>query len=1330
MRPIFGSPVRASDVQGLTSAQGEKTFIRLCGTLVVSAIREATGDLAAPEWTERTVPDRGVDGKYEAPPHLLEAGGLVGPGRNVYQVKWRNVVARPSRTVIRELRRELTGALRDLMLRNGSLPDRYVLMVNVDLSRSDRASLSEALRKDCPEYGDRPLIIWGAAELAAAINTRPDIRHAFFSDGIFCTPQVARHELRTRYEAVGWPAHFVGYDAQLSALREFAAQRGGRLLVVTGPPYSGKTRTVLEALQGVEASVVWASDPSRVTEDHFRALDVPPNGTLAVVDNCDPDQLVRLERWARSRASLKTILISRWFLRLPDVPVVTVDRLSGTEPLALLDQLAHLIPYPVQDWILRIAGDVPGLIIYAEAARRDQPDRPAASSVSLQPREMIRELLREALLRDLSTNELEALQVLAILPQIGTDDDVRDELAAVAHTLDRDQLRVRQAIPVLEERHLLLRRGRFVEVVPELLGITLAAEVTKASGPRIRALWRELPPAAQARLVKRLVSLSDDADVGCVLDHILSPTGWFPTLDDLGALSSLFRMVAHGRPPAALAALQRLLEGLDGNALRNLVAGDLRRDIIWTLEALARHRDTFPELAELLFRLAEGENEHCSNNATGVLRDLFHWRHPEVGASHGTRIAVLRKMAHAPSPTKRALAAEAAAGAIPWYKTFLLHPVETLSPPEVPTTLKAFGDLWRFQGDILSILRELTDDNDPSVRKTAFDKIQPTIREIVRVLPLDETLHHLAEACFDALESLATPNLPDRQRAALRGTLDLIQHDLDKRVEEAPEGISLGNPVTLVKKHLERVRALLTDQSFEGRLKRWVGPRAWGDEDADLEAAGQGAANPSLEHISRLGAEACKKPLLLTEALFDWLLTDEAEHAWAFFIALGESDADNVWLTALTKRLGTPSGPRAFGYYVHGLARRRPDQVESILDSLSLENPAHTRAALAVIFALRGTPRRVNRLLSLVDRRLASPADVLRGIGFEWTHDLPAEDFSALISRLDDGTTETTRGIVEVLSTRLVFTKAMPDAIQEVAWQVLARSVQNGHHGFAHSWDRLASWLAACQPDRFLELLPDLVRGPSTSERQDVLDVLMDHAEVWKVLQERDRCGLILALLRIQLQRGDAPFWVCWCLERFVDPDTDAQTVLDFATRHGEAGAIAVVGVLNADRDSFWSIAAALLHAFPESERLASRLSSRAHTTGVVAGSFAPTWRQRLDKAVGLLNHRDPRVSNWARRVVDMLEELIASHEREDQERFVWDYRIPRRQLEEVLERRDSADRLWALRRILSRARTKDVLDLLTLEDIQEGLSIADLPEADRRKWEAYLAHWSQRPRE
>jgi hypothetical protein len=1328
MRPVFGEVVTASDVERLTSEAGEKAFVRLCATLIASAIGEAVGDFAVPNWSERiNVPDRGVDGDFGAPSTLLEAGGLVGPGRNVYQFKWRRLGTRPAKSVIQEVKKSVTGAVRDVLSKGDAPLNRYVLMVNLDLSRSDHRALAEVLRKDCPEFEGRPLIIWGAAEIAAALNSHPHIRHAFFSEGVFCTLGTALEELRVRYEAVGW-AEFVGYGDHVRSIQDFVKKPGGRLLLVTGLPYSGKTRMVIEALKTQAARVAWASDPSPVTEDHLRALDTPSGGSVAVLDNTDADHLETFERWARSRSHLKTILISRQSLAMPDVPVVKLEGLSDQDAGALIGQDSQKLPHLMKDWISRLGGNNPGLILYALAAQRELPERPMLEMERGKARWVIGALLRKTLLASLAPNELEALQALSILPQVGTEDHAKDELATIVDVLKRDEVRVRQAIPKLEEKHLLLRKGRFVEVVPELLANELASEVFKVSKEVVAQLWLRLSDPARNRLLRRLLGISDNPDIATLFDEVFSETGWFRTLDDLREQAHRFRLIAQASPTAALRALQRLLRDLDASTLRDSIAGDLRREIVWSLEPLALRAGTFSGAADLLLRLAETENENIANNATGVFLALFHWHHPEVSVPHSERIDFLNQTVGSNSPARRILVARAAGRAVAGEATFFLHHGESMSPPEGPARLRTWGDVWEFHASILKILRQLLKDPEREVRETAFHAALESVREMVRLSVLEDGIRSLAEECFETLKDLAGRELSLGERSELRTTISLIEEDIRGSANEAAHAGRGHEGASVVQDKLKSIRLILEDESFEGQLKRWVGPRAWGDDNVDVEAADRGETEPSTRRISELAAKACENPRLLGAASMDWLMTDEAEHAAPFFIALGGLDSAGVWEDPIIEKLGTLNGPWAFGWYVKGVANKNRARAEEILKRLSLDSPAHVRGILSATFFLPATPGSVERLLSLVDRRLVSPTEVTTGIRYGgWVKPLSTDIFTILVKRLDNGTTETATGLIELLASWLYFSKEMTTELQEEAWRFLEKGAQAENRHFAHSWDRIATWLAERDPQRFFDLLERLASSSGGLEAAKVFAVLQDHAHVWRKLLRLRRQSALLCLLRISLLEDRSPFWLSWCLEHFVDPDTDAEVLMRFATEAGEKGALAVANLLNAGKDGFWRIAEELIAAFPNSARLASMLDSRVGTTGVVTGSFVPTWRHRLDRATALLGHPHPKVSQWSRHVVDWLEDYIRSEEKEDQERFIWDYRISRRQLEGLLRERDSPDRLWAIRRILKRAPKKDALELLTLEDIREGLATVDLPDAERKTWEAYLDHWSHR---
>jgi hypothetical protein len=817
--------------------------------------------------------------------------------------------------------------------------------------------------------------------------------------------------------------------------------------------------------------------------------------------------------------------------------------------------------------------------------------------------------------------------------------------------------------------------------------------------------------------------------VAALLDEIFSENGWFRTLADLKAHAGKFRRIAEARPRAALGALHRLLGGLDAPTLGATIEGDLRREVVWSLEALAPRAETFSGAAKLLLQLAEAENESFSNNATGVFLSLFHWHHPEISAPHSERVEFLRRGAKDDLRIRRNLIARAAGRAVATGVTFFSHRSEGISVPERPARLATWGDIRQFHASILEILRGLTKDQDQEVHTTAFHEALDSIREMLHLSILENDLHPLADSCFEVLGELARMEISIQMRAELRSTLDLIDDDISRKVEEATREGRHHNGARVAKERLKQVRVQLRDESFGGRLKRWVGPRAWGDDYGDVEAATRGEIEPSSQQIIQLAKEAAAYADRLTPELLDWLLTNEAEpqHASRFFIALGEQDTAGVWQSPLANRLVAANGPWTFGWYVKGVANRNRARAEEVLDFLSLDNPAHVKGILSATFFLPATPESVQRLLSLVGRRLVSPTEITTGIRYGgWIRPLPTDVFTNLVNGLNDGTIEAASGLIELFANWLYFLKDMTPDLQEKAWLFLEKSVPSEDQHFAHTWDRVATWLAKTEPQRFFDALERLQGNPGGLEAAKVLATLRDHASVWKKLLEMCREDTLLCLLHLDLQQGPSPFWLSWCLEQFVDSDTDAEALVRFALENGEKAALAVAEVLDASKGGFWRAVEKLIAAFPDSERVAAQLESRVGT-GVVRDSFVPTWRQRLDRAEALLNHPHPKVIRWARHVVDWLEDDIRREEKEDQERFIWDYRISRRQLEGLLKERDSPDRLWAIRRILRRAPTKDVIELLTPEDIQEGLSTADLPVAERKNWEAYLAHWSHR---
>jgi hypothetical protein len=140
------------------------------------------------------------------------------------------------------------------------------------------------------------------------LNQSPHLRHLFFSAGGFSTLDVAEDDLKTAYATVGWP-RFVGRARERAAIEEFLNDPAARLMQVIGPRYVGKTRLVLEALKNYGARVLWSSRAEALSLDHFRDLDTSEEGTILVIDSCEPSSTRRILEAAAGRRQLKTIVI-------------------------------------------------------------------------------------------------------------------------------------------------------------------------------------------------------------------------------------------------------------------------------------------------------------------------------------------------------------------------------------------------------------------------------------------------------------------------------------------------------------------------------------------------------------------------------------------------------------------------------------------------------------------------------------------------------------------------------------------------------------------------------------------------------------------------------------------------------------------------------------------------------------------------------------------------------------------------------------------------------------------------------------------------------------
>ena len=469
----FGELVTAPDVERLPEDAGPTHFVRVCGALIRWALVEHGAASADLQIAERlNVPDRGADAECALPDTTIETGGFVGPGRTIFQFKYRDVGAADRKAIVSSLAARLREERRNLP----AGCDRYVLMTNVSLAGTQPSRLREAIAAGKPALTTK-IIVWGAAEIANALNASPGLRHLFTAAGGLSTVDVAEAELQAAYRKVGW-AHFVNRARELSVLRDFIESDTARVLRVQGPRFSGRTRLVIEALKQWAPLALWAVSAEHVDVDLLRDLDSDRRRQLLVVDDDDDDDDEAARRvldWAEQRERLKTIVIASGDQRHPDASYpghLDVPEMERSEVERLLRTLAPGLPFAEQSWIIEGARGLPGLVAHV-AALVAEPRLRAVNDPE-EFRRRLGDVLTERYEVNLGPGARQALQIASLLPVLGVEGAVAAEVAAVAKALDLDPGLLAAHRLALERSGFLRRRGRFVEVVPPLLAEHLA----------------------------------------------------------------------------------------------------------------------------------------------------------------------------------------------------------------------------------------------------------------------------------------------------------------------------------------------------------------------------------------------------------------------------------------------------------------------------------------------------------------------------------------------------------------------------------------------------------------------------------------------------------------------------------------------------------------------------------------------------------------------------------------------------------------------------------------------------------------------------------------
>ena len=1046
----------------------------------------------------------------------------------------------------------------------------------------------------------------------------------------------------------------------LQSLRSVAATQRS-VTRITGTSGLGKTRLVLEAFR---PPVDAAKDPAQAQlSSHFCYLN--PSRTENVVG------LVRA--WRRSN-STGTVVVDDCPLELHEALSEEVRR--GDSRLALVTIGNDLDPSPyvgTSTTLLCLEAASSNLIqelLDTSFKSLQEEDRRFIASDLAQGYPLMAMLTAVARLNDAplsarltpavlakllgkdvaeSSRPTQVISACALFDYVGIDEEVADEREFVRSTFCPHVSKEEFYADLIEfqKRGVVTRYGRVAQVRPKPLAIRLAADWwEKCSPERAEEIVQLKFPAALAdAFCERLRMLDFVPALRSISEKLCSRSGPFGQAKVLSSElgSQLFRAVAEVNPVHAVGALESAFAGWSQEKLSKLDGG-ARRNLVWALEKLAFWEETFPRSLAFLTRLAAVENEHWSNNSTGVLKRLFMVLLSGTQATLAVRLPLLVQMARSNEIGVRRIAIAALENALTSSNfTGTSGPeIQGSGGPKPQYRPKTWGEIFDYWRQCIDELVRLSKD-DADLGDDAAAAIASHIRGLAQHGRLDDIERVLREVGNERRKNGKV------WAQAVDAVKDVLKYDLGG----APAGteirvrewLNILAPVDIA----QRLKLVVTEAPFDHAEEtdgNWVDVAA-----RDAEQFGREVGADWVSVVEYLGI----------------VIQGEQRQAYAFGRGMAKGSGFSADLyTAVLSALREVA-----------LERRNTALLSGWLAAIDEQEP-HTCDRLFVEIATQAPIRQslpsVARGLKLNDFRVAALRELLEGehIALNQLYGLSSGQAMsgvsvgcvsalshALVQRGTDGAwvaldmlfmySYGNPTLVEALQCQFtdvvlapgMFTseRATRDSHEyevsavrlvkkssEIARQLaeeLCAAIAGGSHIGSHLTEKLLAALLEYQPAATWPILRRALVESDRVVRWKLSDALGSPARMG------DRASPIDKLDRQVLRE--------WCLsEPVVAPPLVAR----------------LIGAIEKDKDDVWRLSGSaqmLVDDFGDSAGVLDALGASLHTFSW-AGSLVPFYERLMAVVAPLLTHQREAVRVWARRMVDGAKESRDKEAQRDEE--------------------------------------------------------------------------------
>lgn len=745
----------------------------------------------------------------------------------------------------------------------------------------------------------------------------------------------------------------------LANLDEELNRRHGSARII-GLSGLGKTRLALEAFNQPKLSTRRAealyidapNDTDKLSEKVQQWVSTGHSGIM-VVDNCVAELHDKLDRLIRTPNSKLSLLTLDFNLERSESQsnVIHLKPMSDSAIKAMIEPSYGVATGDLE----RIVGFAQGFpqmaVLLIRARRNGDPEMGKLNDDTLATRLLWGD--RESRNED---KEMK-LRACSVFDRFGVEGAASVDIQFIAKEMlgldSSDSLY--SCISDFWDRGIVDRRGDYARLVPKPLAVRLASQWWRTTSPerQTQLIESEIPEGLLEAFCTQISMLDFLPEVKELTSTICGSHGPFGQaemiLSERGSL--IVRAFSEISPSVIADRLRIVLEEASNEQLYDLDAA-VRRNLVWALEKLAFRKTAFSSAAHALFRLARNESESWSNNATGILQQMFRVFLSGTEADLDQRWSALCSLLETNDDGNLAVVVSALDAALTTGGASRTVGAEHqgMGPPLVEWRPKLWGEAFQYWDAALTKLADLAVQGSQPISDRAMAAIATNIRSL--------TLQGRVEALDFALKAVVEARGKDWP-AALQAISDLYSYDYEQLPAAGQQAV-------------DRWSTLLRPESIADQLAIVVGSAPYRHSRGSDGEYVDIARNEAAELGRRLASDDAWRPHASI------LVSGEQRQAVAFgeAVALNTEELEDTVDIALEALSGTDDPNPAFLYgLLLGARTRDPIAWAALLDRVYGDSTAKEWYPSAVTTGPFESVH-LDRILDLLDERRIQPRNL------------------------------------------------------------------------------------------------------------------------------------------------------------------------------------------------------------------------------------------------------------------------------------------------------------------------------------------------------------------